>query len=71
MEKYNAEILGVQRHPKRLYFSIDNFYYKRYSMDKHVRSFNKVLIGKKKLEGRYYEFINGEYTKSLKVDKLI
>jgi hypothetical protein len=40
-------------------------------MDKHVRSFNKVLIGKKKLEGRYYKFINGEYTKSLKVDKLI
>jgi hypothetical protein len=63
MEKYDAEILGVQRNPQKPFFSIDHIYHKSNSMKKHVKSFSKELIPENKVEGRYMIFIDGRLSR--------
>ena len=63
MEKYDAEILGVQTHPKRPYFSIDHIYHESNFNDKHVKSFTKELIPENKYEGRYMIFNEGRFSR--------
>ena len=63
MEKYDAEIIGLQRNPKRPYFSIDHIYHKSNFFDKHIKSFMKELIPERKVKGRYMIFIEGRFSR--------
>jgi hypothetical protein len=69
MEYYDFEMIAIQNHSRSPVLTINHLYYKKKSINKLIRLFQRDLIGKTKLNStdknnRFFIFKKGEFSRS-------